>query len=64
MSSTNEYGQGKSHATGDSAVPKTVQDKAPSGLEEALPDSVRVVQLWHLRTKVNSNLGPPYRRQG
>ncbi|KAF3039635.1 hypothetical protein E8E11_006419 [Didymella keratinophila] len=40
MSSTNEYGQGKSHATGDSAVPKTVQDKAPSGLEEALPDSV------------------------
>jgi len=44
MSSTNEYGQGKSHATGDSAVPKTVQDKAPSGLEEALPDSVRLTQ--------------------
>lgn len=40
MSSTNSYGQGKSHTTGDSAVPKKVQEQAPSGLEEALPDSV------------------------
>ncbi|KAG9201306.1 hypothetical protein B5807_10527 [Epicoccum nigrum] len=40
MSSTNEYGQGKSHATGESAVPNKVQDAAPSALEEALPDSV------------------------
>lgn len=38
--STNEYGQGKSHAQGDSAVPKAVQDAAPKGLEEALPDKV------------------------
>jgi hypothetical protein len=41
--STNEYGQGKSHAQGDSAVPKSVQDAAPKGLEEALPDKVRCV---------------------
>lgn len=41
MSSTNEYGQGKSHAQGNSAVPGKVQEAAPSGLEEALPDSVR-----------------------
>ncbi|KAJ4320716.1 hypothetical protein N0V94_003246 [Neodidymelliopsis sp. IMI 364377] len=40
MSSTNEYGQGKSHAQGDSAVPGKIQEAAPSGLEEALPDSV------------------------
>jgi hypothetical protein len=39
--SANEYGQGKSHAVGDSAVPKGVQDAAPKGLEEALPDKVR-----------------------
>jgi hypothetical protein len=45
MSSTNEYGQGKSHAQGDSAVPGKVQEAAPSGLEEALPDSVR--QVYH-----------------
>ncbi|EJT76521.1 hypothetical protein GGTG_06440 [Gaeumannomyces tritici R3-111a-1] len=38
MSDTN-----RSHATGgsgNSAVPKKVQEKAPKGLEEALPDSV------------------------
>ncbi|KAJ4990819.1 hypothetical protein SVAN01_03608 [Stagonosporopsis vannaccii] len=40
MSSTNSYGQGKSHTTGDSAVPNKVQEQAPSGLEEALPDSI------------------------
>ncbi|KAH4109284.1 hypothetical protein HBI23_105530 [Parastagonospora nodorum] len=38
--SANEYGQGKSHAQGESAVPKSVQDAAPKGLEEALPDKV------------------------
>jgi hypothetical protein len=38
--SANEYGQGKSHTTGDSAVPKKVQEAAPAGLEEALPDKV------------------------
>jgi hypothetical protein len=37
----NEHGQGKSHAVGESAVPKSVQDAAPKGLEEALPDKVR-----------------------
>jgi hypothetical protein len=41
MASSNEYGQGKSHAQGDSAVPGKIQEAAPSGLEEALPDSVR-----------------------
>ena len=38
--SANEYGQGKSHATGDSAVPGKVQEVAPKGVEEALPDEV------------------------
>lgn len=41
MASSNEYGQGKSHATGESAVPKSVQDAAPKGLEDALPEGVR-----------------------
>ncbi|KAF1846952.1 uncharacterized protein K460DRAFT_276176 [Cucurbitaria berberidis CBS 394.84] len=40
MASSNEYGQGKSHATGESAVPNKVQDAAPKGLEEALPEGV------------------------
>lgn len=40
MSSTNSYGQGKSHAVGDSAVPEGVQNAAPKGLEEVLPDKV------------------------
>jgi hypothetical protein len=46
--SANEYGQGKSHAVGDSAVPKGVQDAAPKGLEEALPDKVREVHPMYL----------------
>ncbi|KAI4628498.1 uncharacterized protein J4E88_000329 [Alternaria novae-zelandiae] len=40
MSSTNEHGQGASHATGQSAVPKKVQEAAPKGLEESLPEGV------------------------
>ncbi|EMD87757.1 hypothetical protein COCC4DRAFT_199812 [Bipolaris maydis ATCC 48331] len=40
MSSTNEHGQGASHATGQSAVPGKVQEAAPKGLEESLPESV------------------------
>ncbi|KAL6704308.1 hypothetical protein ACN47E_008372 [Coniothyrium glycines] len=40
MSSTNDLGQGKSHATGDSAVPKKVQEIAPKGLEESLPEGI------------------------
>ncbi|CAO2655220.1 Nn.00g102840.m01.CDS01 [Neocucurbitaria sp. VM-36] len=40
MASSNEYGQGKSHATGESAVPNKVQDVAPKGLEDALPEGV------------------------
>ncbi|KAI1806738.1 hypothetical protein F4811DRAFT_550480 [Daldinia bambusicola] len=35
MSSTD-----KSHATGPSKVPGKVQEKAPKGLEETLPDSI------------------------
>lgn len=42
MSSSNEYGQGKSHAPGESAVPKKVQEAAPKGLEESLPEGVRL----------------------
>lgn len=45
MSSTNQHGQGASHATGDSAVPKKVQEVAPKGLEDALPEGVRSVYL-------------------
>ncbi|KAJ4362382.1 hypothetical protein N0V83_010475 [Neocucurbitaria cava] len=40
MASSNEYGQGKSHATGESAVPNKVQEAAPKGLEDALPEGV------------------------
>jgi hypothetical protein len=36
----NEHGQGVSHASGESAVPGKIQQKAPQGLEEALPDKV------------------------
>lgn len=36
----NEHGQGVSHAVGDSKVPEKVQEKAPQGLEESLPNKV------------------------
>ncbi|OCL12070.1 hypothetical protein AOQ84DRAFT_312819 [Glonium stellatum] len=36
----NESGQGVSHATGDSKVPGKVQEKAPQGLEESLPNKL------------------------
>ncbi|RAH80337.1 hypothetical protein BO86DRAFT_390319 [Aspergillus japonicus CBS 114.51] len=36
----NEYGQGISHATGGSRVPDKVQQKAPQGLEESLPNKL------------------------
>jgi hypothetical protein len=39
----NTHGQGATHAVGgpgNSKVPNTVQNKAPQGLEESLPDSV------------------------
>ena len=45
MASSNEYGQGKSHAQGESAVPGKIQEAAPSGLEEALPESVSNLQI-------------------
>lgn len=64
MSSSNEYGQGKSHATGDSAVPGKVQEAAPSGLEEALPDKVRFVIEFPAVQSLTAVSGPPYRRQG
>jgi hypothetical protein len=49
--SANEYGQGKSHATGDSAVPGKVQEVAPKGLEEALPDKVHShCSILHMRS--------------
>ena len=31
----------RSHATGESAVPRKVQEKAPKAVEDTLPDSVR-----------------------
>ncbi|KAL4912105.1 hypothetical protein BDW62DRAFT_206774 [Aspergillus aurantiobrunneus] len=36
----NEFGQGISHAAGGSKVPQAVQDKAPQGLEESLPNKM------------------------
>lgn len=36
----NEYGQGKSHASGDSVVPDKVQEQAPKGVEDKLPNAV------------------------
>ena len=38
----NEHGQGVSHAVSDSKVPEKVQEKVPQGLEESLPNKVRV----------------------
>jgi hypothetical protein len=43
----NEHGQGKSHATGDSVVPNKVQEQAPKGLEEGLPNAVS--SFYHRR---------------
>jgi hypothetical protein len=48
MSSSNEYGQGKSHATGESAVPESVQKVAPKGLEENLPEGVSLLYLIYM----------------
>lgn len=62
MSSTNEYGQGKSHAAGDSAVPGKVQEQAPSGLEEALPDSVCCTVIREQESELTMHLGPPHWR--
>ncbi|KAL3453678.1 hypothetical protein BJX65DRAFT_302569 [Aspergillus insuetus] len=36
----NARGQGTSHATGGSKVPEEIQNKAPQGLEESLPNKV------------------------
>lgn len=38
----NEHGRGVSRAVGDSKVPEKVQEKAPQGLEESLPNKVPV----------------------
>ncbi|KZV85418.1 hypothetical protein EXIGLDRAFT_766765 [Exidia glandulosa HHB12029] len=41
MSSTeNQYGQGKSHATGESKVPAGLQERLPREAEEYAPDSI------------------------
>jgi hypothetical protein len=45
MQSQNEYGQGASHASGDSKVPHKVQEQVPQGLEEKLPDSVYIAPI-------------------
>lgn len=36
----NEYGQGKSHATGDSKVPEAAQKVLPQGVEESVPNTI------------------------
>lgn len=40
MSSQNEYGQGKSHTTGDSIVPEKAQEVLPQGVEESVPNKL------------------------
>ncbi|KAK4243880.1 hypothetical protein C7999DRAFT_17836 [Corynascus novoguineensis] len=40
MQSTNQHGQGASHATGKSYVPGKIQEAAPERLENALPDKI------------------------
>jgi len=45
MQNQNEYGQGKSHATGDSIVPDKVEELAPESLERKLPESVCVLSI-------------------
>jgi len=40
----NEHGQGTSHAVGDSKVPGSIQQKAPQGLEENLPNKAYLPQ--------------------
>ncbi|KAH9871314.1 hypothetical protein IAQ61_005493 [Plenodomus lingam] len=53
MSSTNQHGQGASHATGESAVPNKVQEAAPKGLEDALPEGVgAIIFLFLLRATI------------
>lgn len=41
LNTTNQHGQGASHATGHSKVPAGIQEAAPKSVENALPDSVR-----------------------
>jgi hypothetical protein len=36
-------GTNASHAAGDSVVPKKAQEKVPQGLEESLPNEVRLL---------------------
>ena len=43
----NEYGQGASHAVGDSKVPGKIQEQVPQSLEEGLPNAVCC--SWPLR---------------
>lgn len=54
MQSTNENkrGQGVSHASGESHVPGKVQEAAPQGLEEALPDKVRAARGFQMTHSV------------
>lgn len=47
--SSNAQGQGTSHATGGSVVPGKVQEQAPKGLEESLPNSVNATLIWWLK---------------
>jgi hypothetical protein len=48
----NEYGQGVSHATGDSKEPQKAQEKFPQGFEESLPNKVRLQPHWRTLLKV------------
>jgi len=58
MSSTNEHGQGASHATGQSSVPESIQKAAPKKLEDQLPDSVHDTNSNKDTGKVSHATGP------
>ncbi|PQE03463.1 hypothetical protein CJF30_00010879 [Rutstroemia sp. NJR-2017a BBW] len=46
----NEYDQGVPHVTDDSIVPGKVQEKAPEGLERALPGDSQSTSKSHAKT--------------
>merc|ERR1712217_244782 len=53
----NKYGQGVSHATGDSIVPEAIQKLAPEALERALPDAIHDTSGLPPKGSNNNNTG-------
>jgi hypothetical protein len=55
----NARGQRTSHATGDSKVPEGIQNKAPKGLEESLPNKVCLAMFHRCISQVVNNNNAP-----